>query len=322
MDREALKSMLERQRVTSEIHLPLTNDMPLLEGELSFDTLPSGVNVHCCDSVEKQNASSSAELPPCISINILLEGKVSFKLGNEQYLMDKKGDVASLFINVTGRTEVFTRYLVEDQRVRKVNVSIDKQWLLYRCQSAQERFQIESLFNQGTQVFQPNFPRELLKLSNNLMGFKQQQNFDGKIQAEHITLNIIAICVPLVLEGINKKLIPDPQVSKKNMRDDEFFRLFNVLALQDMSLSNIAINLGVSVSTLQRKVKNKYQLTAIEYVRYKKLDKAKASLVIDGLSIGEIAFNAGYSHVSNFVTAFKKRFNMTPTQFREGHIYF
>jgi AraC-like DNA-binding protein len=321
-NKTGLQWMLKKQNISNVVRQKTSNDAPLVEGQLSFDTLPSDVKVHCCDTVEKQNAKSSAELSPCLSINVLLEGKLNFSLGNGQFEFDAQDKPAVLFVNVIGQTEVFTRRLVENQRVKKVNVCIDKQWLLNRSQSTFERQQIEVLFNQGCQVFQPEFPAELCKLSQDLIDYKQVRNFEGEIQVELIALKIIAMCIPLLLTNDTSSLAPTYQATHFIEQDVTFFQAFNVMALQELSLSVIAVKLGVSVSTLQRKVKSRYQLTAIEYIRYKKLDNAKASLIIDDLSIGEIAYIAGYSHVSNFVTAFKKRFNMTPTQFREGHIDF
>ncbi|MCF2947995.1 helix-turn-helix transcriptional regulator [Paraglaciecola aquimarina] len=321
MNRHELKSMLEQHQVPSQVRLPLLNNQPLLEGNLSFDTLASGMSVHCCDTTEKQNATSSAELAPCMSINILLQGKVSFGLGDEQYTFENKTNDATLFILVCDQTEIFTRRLVENQRVKKVNVSIDKHWLLARSQSVVEKQNIDDLFDKTPRVYQLRVPSGLVKLSENLICNRQRVDFAGKIQVEHTTLNIIAACVPILLAESNRPVLPAVKLTKLVEQDEQFFHLFNVMALQSGSLNIIARELGVSVSTLQRKVKNKYKLTAIEYIRFKKLDRAKSSLIIDGLSIGEIAYMAGYSHVSNFVTAFKKRFNMTPSQYRRLHIY-
>ncbi|MFC6805573.1 helix-turn-helix domain-containing protein [Methylophaga thalassica] len=40
----------------------------------------------------------------------------------------------------------------------------------------------------------------------------------------------------------------------------------------------------------------------------------KKSIIGRKKSIGEAAFIAGYGHPSNFITAFKKRFKLTPSE--------
>jgi len=85
------------------------------------------------------------------------------------------------------------------------------------------------------------------------------------------------------------------------------------------SLDEIAGALGVSVSTLQRKFKAAYGYTVIDYVRRRRLEIARSALLLDGISIGEAAYLAGYNHPSNFVAAFRKQFDVTPARLVRQH---
>ena len=319
ISKETMKWMLDKQHMPSIVRQSVINDMPLLEGDLSFDTLPSQIQVHCCDIVEKQNASSSAEIAPCLSITILLKGKLSFNLGSKLYQFDNQDSSGILFINVVNQTEIFTRHLLENQRVKKVNLCINKQWLLNRSQSIEDSKKIQAIFSQGTQVYQPKIQQDLPELAESLMLHWAIKDFDNHIKAEHLALEIIGLCMQSMFDRQKPMQSSVFNQSKIMQQEQLFFRKFDSIAIQDFPLKDTADSLGVSVSTLQRRVKDKYQVTAIEYIRYKKLENAKKSLVIDELSIGEIAFIAGYSHASNFVTAFKKRFHMTPAEFRKSH---
>ena len=86
-----------------------------------------------------------------------------------------------------------------------------------------------------------------------------------------------------------------------------------------VSLEEIANTIGLSISTLQRRFKKDYGTTVVDYIRQKRLEKARTAIAINGLSIGEAAYQAGYNHSSNFITAFKKRFNITPASLLKSH---
>lgn len=319
VNKETIKRILDKQHMPNVIQQQFNDDMPILEGKLCFDTLPSDIQIHCCDVIEKQHAFSSAEIKPCVSINILLEGKVSFKLGNRpfQFMAHEKKPIS--FINVVSKNEIFTRTLVANQTVKKVNLRVDKQWLLNRSPSIQESEKIEQLFNQGTMVYQPQILQILPDLAKDLMLNWSIKKLDNQIISEQLALKIIGLCIPALLKEQKPSVKSESKQPIITSKEQSFFNQFDALAIQNLSLKETAQALGVSVSTLQRRIKLKYQVTAIEYIRHKKLHEAKRSLIIDGLSIGEIAFNAGYNHTSNFVIAFKKRFNITPTEFRRCH---
>ncbi len=319
INKKNMGMMLAQQVLAHQVHQKFNNEQPLLEGKLSFEKSALGLTVHCSDTVERQNALSSAKISPCISINILLEGKLAFSLGNKQYEFDNKNKLATLFINVIGQSEIFTRRITENQRVKKVNITIEKQWLLERSKSLSEQKNIEALFSNGVNVIAPELPIVIVEFAEKLLRNRGRPEVINQLKVDQLILEILAHCLPLLIND-DYAAIANNKMIKVISKEDDFFKLFDDIVVENFSLIEIAEKLGVSISTLQRKVKSKYQLTAIEYMRHKKLDNAKTLLIIDGLSIGEIAFSAGYNHVSNFVTAFKKRFQITPAQLREFHL--
>ena len=52
--------------------------------------------------------------------------------------------------------------------------------------------------------------------------------------------------------------------------------------------------------------------TIFEYARNRRLEKGRAALENDGVSVTEAAFLAGYSSAANFATAFKRAFGVPP----------
>ena len=55
----------------------------------------------------------------------------------------------------------------------------------------------------------------------------------------------------------------------------------------------------------------------IDYLIYLRLDEAERLLLSTELSVNEICLLSGFNNMSNFLQAFRKRYGMTPTQFRK-----
>jgi AraC-like DNA-binding protein len=78
----------------------------------------------------------------------------------------------------------------------------------------------------------------------------------------------------------------------------------------------IARNAGMSVNTLQRIFRMVHNTTVFDYVRARKLHRAREALERDGASVAEAAYIAGYASAANFATAFRRFFGTSPKNFR------
>ena len=79
-----------------------------------------------------------------------------------------------------------------------------------------------------------------------------------------------------------------------------------------MSVETVARATAMSSSALQRRFRRDTGLTVFEYVRSRRLEKVRDVLRQEDMSVSEAAFLAGYNHTSNFITAFRRQFGVTP----------
>ena len=103
--------------------------------------------------------------------------------------------------------------------------------------------------------------------------------------------------------------------------DEEFLkRLVNTIEahLQDDSfdLDVLTEAVGVSKSTLNRKIKTMTGLTPMDFVRNIRLKYACTLLTEGRLNISEVAYAVGFSDPQYFARCFKEAFRETPTQFQ------
>jgi len=349
LNKDGLHSMLVEQGFEHQIFQKEINTRSLFEGELSFEKISDGISMHCSHGIEKQAARSSASINPCISMNIVFAGNIGFSLGEDRYQFTAGEHKPVLFINVVGQTEIFTRHLIEGQTVKKINITIDKQWLLSRCKSANDLANVHSIFGQNSAVYCFDCSPALVVLAEQLFEQKVKLELGSQLQAEHLSVQVVHVCLPLLLAEnlssrsdplcsksshlvmpvsenaqklslttqLKKQALPQFGICKIEAALDGI--LLNNQLLKNVSLKEVASQLGLSISTLQRQVKEKHQVTVIEYLRNKRLDNAKKLLIIERKSIGEVSFMSGYTHVANFTTAFKKRFGITPDKLRKEH---
>ena len=322
-----LSSVMAEQGMKHKLRLsrPEGAHVVLAKGDLQFSQFPSGVGVHCSDLKVKRRASSTTDIQPCVSFSILTHGRVDYSLGGQHYYFEAQKSPV-IFVNVVTSEQVFTRHLYDNQRVRKANVSVDKSWLLSRCETPSDIKAINAIFNQKTCVYELPGDEEFSTLAEQLIYEKLTPGLTQQMMAEHIALKFIAKSLNILIS--DKSLQPEQYINTdsftfKSSQIDTFDKklesALDQLLDESMSLENVSKQLGISVSTLQRKVKANYNVTTFEYIRNKKLEKARNAIIIDDKSIGEAAYLAGNQHVANFVTAFKKHFDVTPAQLRKIH---
>jgi len=105
-----------------------------------------------------------------------------------------------------------------------------------------------------------------------------------------------------------------------NKTDEEFLKKLNSVLIDnisenDLNVERIAEIMGISVSTLYRKVKALTDLNSVEYIRLARLKKAAELLSEGNYRINEISYLVGFSSPSYFATSFQKQFGISPSQF-------
>lgn len=289
----------------------------LAQGNLNFVELQKGFNLHQANIIETGNNSSSSMLPAGFHVTVLFSGQVSFRVAHKLYHFSADDGPVAL-VNVINQQEIFTRYMKHQQAVDKVTVSAEKSWLVSKMQSEPAMIQINQHIFHRQGVYVLPMTSSLLAQAKLLTQPHKADQYLAPLVLEQHTLSLL---YSVLTQFYNEQSPPHQAKYLHAQVQASEEKLAHLLTLidEDVTLTDIATQLGVSVSTLQRRFKGHFRTTLKQYVKQRRLEKAKKALLIDGLTIGEAAYLAKYTHVGNFITAFKKHFNITPMQLIKLH---
>ncbi len=272
--------------------------------------------MHVSDAVEQRNTKIISELPAGISFNFLFDGTIDFIIGNQKYQLKKAANMMSHsnFI-IVNKNEFFTRHLKQGMHIKKLNIFVEQAWLVKRCNNQADQRVMATFFQQpGVHQWQPD--KDILQQAEALIKLNSPNAFGTKLISEQLVLGLLTACLEQAYKHLHHNDNQDASLEAfsttlKDNVDQALTRCF--------SLPELANQLNMSVSTLQRHFKRDYGINISSYIKLRKLKQARRSLVVDNLSIGEVAFASGYNHVSNFIIAFKKQFGVTPAAYVKLH---
>lgn len=105
--------------------------------------------------------------------------------------------------------------------------------------------------------------------------------------------------------------------NKLNGHLDELHKLLSSINGNSDSLSEIAKHHHISIRTLDAEFKKKFHQSTFTFLLSKRLDEAHLALSTETTALKIISAKSGYSHVSHFSTAFKKKFGYSPGKLRK-----
>ena len=81
-------------------------------------------------------------------------------------------------------------------------------------------------------------------------------------------------------------------------------------------LSDLAKKYNMTAAKLNQSFIKKYDQSIFSFLSNQRLDQARQALLSNDIPMKTLAHKIGYSHVNHFITAFKKKFGMTPGSVR------
>ena len=293
----------------------------VIEGRVSVSRLRSGLTIHTAETAEVRDLTMEMVLPSCLNVFVILEGGIDFKLDDVPFAFTAQNDNGqaqpSAFAVAIAKPARLERHSRRGSRTRKVNIMIKPEWL-DDC----------GLQNKATEKDVGCFLRKHLAQtswhpSGRAIAIAEQMLNPPQLPPIVRELYLESRAVELAaeaLQALNGEL-RCPALSSAATIDicrAQTVRDYIEQRLGDpLTLSAIAREVGIGATTLQRLFKSVYGMTVVEYVRTRRLERARFAIETEGLSVGEAAYLAGYKNPANFATAFKRAFGISPKLLRK-----
>lgn len=128
--------------------------------------------------------------------------------------------------------------------------------------------------------------------------------------------DIIHASIDALVVAVNKA--PDVTIDD-TITDTRLLAILNYLQshYKDVSLDSVAKTFHLSTPYLSKYIKEKSGKTFGEHLTTIRLNRAMSLLINGNYTIENIAYNVGYPNVEHFIRVFKKRFSVTPMQYRK-----
>ncbi|MEM6274877.1 MAG: AraC family transcriptional regulator [Myxococcota bacterium] len=138
----------------------------------------------------------------------------------------------------------------------------------------------------------------------------------GQLAAESLALQLIAR-----LFFVDTTNTTDPNNGLTSDDRAKLLRVHDMIVAEpasDCRLEDLSRAAGMSVSSFKAKFPLLFGQTPMAFFRELRLDRARIALAARELSVTEAATLAGYTHVSTFSTAFRRRFGIAPRDLQKN----
>lgn len=130
----------------------------------------------------------------------------------------------------------------------------------------------------------------------------------------------ISACLQLIFCEIAAALTPKVDTRQSEINETYLETIEQILVnfQQDINLSTVAKELGLSTRQVSRIIRKNYNTTFSEMLCERRLDAAHHLLSHTDLAIAEVVERVNFPSESYFYAQFKRRFGQTPLQYRKS----
>lgn len=299
----------------------LDPDDIVLRGRFRMELLRSGLSLHATDAVDLRDMTTAAAAGPGLTVALFLRGEVDISLGERRYALSAAREPV-LFLLSRTEEDRFQRRAMRGNWVRKITLGLPPDWLDGDgCASAGP-----AAGEGGLRRFRRSHGASLM-LRPTARQVALAERLTGPIACPPMleSLYLESHALEIVADALG--MVEMPAANPLSSRDHARLRIAcEYLESRDpdddapLRLEEVARHAGMSVSTLHRLFRAGHGMSVFEYERARRMERARAALECEGVSVTEAAYLAGYSSPANFATAFKRRFGRCPREARATRI--
>ncbi len=266
--------------------------------------LRPGLTLHCADVLHLCNLSTQFLIrEACVKVLVKLEGDVQMEIGGHLLPLDPARGSGAL---VTVRSSVLLhRHSQTGTRQRTVMLTLLPNWLTGIGLDFERK---QDLLN-----WRPS--RRALTLAGLLLRPVDDEGPLRQLRQESRALELVSEAYGLGNPADRTRLMS----ASATRRAQRLRELLDSDEADALDMAGMARRMGSNASTLQQQFRATFGQTIFDYLRTRRLQRAAHALRNEGVSVTRAAEIAGYSSQANFSTAFRLRYGMPPTRYRDAH---
>ncbi|MCZ7912484.1 AraC family transcriptional regulator [Agrobacterium leguminum] len=288
-----------------------------LVGKVRMD----GIHANFGRRMQVDDLDMEVALDAQVCIKIFLEGFVEASLNGVPMPMPQRTEQgrwqSSAIIVSHGSGARLRRRARKGQYLDKMVIGMSREWLQRFSESAETPANFRALLGgePGFWQWRPNCKVEFL--ARQMFDIAARKPPFSSVLLESHTLAIVYEALTTAFGASPEAVMPPTNLTAaEQQRIYALVRYIDRHSAQELAVTAMASELGASQATLQRLVRKAHNCSLNEFIRNRWLDEARQALLFSNRSISEIAFEAGYVHLSNFTAAFRKRFGYPPSSLR------
>ncbi|MBQ0956594.1 helix-turn-helix transcriptional regulator [Serratia symbiotica] len=264
--------------------------------------LPYGVDLCLNDLTANGDAHRSETLNHCLTILLTLDGdEPNYYLDDGSLLPVERG-MAKVIAN-KDRLRLWCRN-PRGHHSRSMVI-----------QAAPERISDNELADQIERILQRNqvfgfvVPQSTIERANELFSYCDNCVI-GRLQTRSCVLDLLA----QVLHAAEQD-VPHVDVMMQHRDVTRVLKVRDKLVSEldsNHCLGDLARDVGISVSALKSKFQAVMGQSVFAFLRDQRLTRARQGLESEGWTVKQAAYYVGYQHPSNFSTAYRRKFGMSP----------
>lgn len=277
------------------------NSQERLQGTVITETLPSGMTFHMVDAKAIKDFSFEEELEPNFKIAILFSSTMDMRFGEQKAKLVSRDHHAKL-MNFK-EPELCSMRVKKGEQRTALYLSVSPDWF-ERNDMATKSINYE--INKHFSLEDWALPDMYWQQAEHILRYNRD-DFNCSMARQGFAMSLMSNWIETVSKA------PSVRVRVSDKRSSQFEELMRSEEVLTMDLTSICDELGMSTATLQRYSKDRLNMSLSNFLRARRLETARKALRYDGVTIIEAALIAGYNHTSNFATAFKRHFGVSPT---------
>ena len=250
-----------------------------------------------------------------IQFHFVIDGKATFSFNNGAYNMDVGNGKYIVLYNPKKKLPL-NAVIYPKSNVLSILISIKKFHKLFSEDSNNIQFLKDENINQKY-YYENKISNKIFLVLNELKRF----DFNSSTKNLFIKAKVYELFSHLYNRNIDQNIEQCPFLT--NEENFKKIQQAKNIVITNMTnpptLNNLSVEINLSLKKLKEGFKKIYGKPVYQYLLEHKMELAKKLLSENNYNVNEVSIKLGYSTASHFITAFKKKYGLTPKNFKQNY---